>query len=101
MYKAKNREFSSIDFEERGVYLLSFNTMKGLEFDGVLIPRCECIKSNDNAILDRNTFYVAATRAREELACFYFDERSSSKYIDVFGPISGHKNVLAWKGLAE
>lgn len=101
MYKAMNRDFRTIDFDEDGVYVLSFNTMKGLEFDWVLIPRCECIKSNDNATLDRNTFYVATTRAKEQLVCFYFDERSSSKYIDVFGPISGHKNVLAWKGLAE
>ena len=75
--------------------------MKGLEFEGVLIPRCECIKSNEDTVLDRNTFYVATTRASKELACFYFDKRSSIKYIDVFGPLKGHEDVLTERGLNE
>lgn len=99
MYKAMNRDFRTIDFDEDGVYVLSFNTMKGLEFEGVLIPRCECIRSNENAALDRNTFYVATTRASKELACFYFEKRSSIKYIDVFGPLKGHEDVLTERGL--
>lgn len=97
MYKPKTKEFGTIEFDEPGVYVLTFNTMKGLEFDAVLIPRCECIKTNDDSRVDKNMFYVATTRASKELFCFYFDKTTSSRYIDVFGPIKGHESLLSWE----
>lgn len=56
MYKTMSRDFGTIDFDEDGVYVLSFNTMKGLEFEGVLIPRCECIKSNEDRVSQSQKF---------------------------------------------
>ena len=99
MYKSKNKDHGDISFDENGVYVLSLNTMKGLEFDAVLIPRCECIRANDDAAVNKNIFYVATTRASKALACFYFGEASSSKYVDVFGPIKGHENLISREGL--
>ena len=99
MYKSMSRDYGEINFDKKGVYVLSLNTMKGLEFDVVLIPRCECIKATDDARVNKNMFYVATTRASEVLACFYFGETSSNKYVDVFGPIKGHENLIDRKGL--
>lgn len=99
MYKTMSKDYGTINFDEDGVYVLSLNTMKGLEFDVVLIPRCECIRTNDDASVNKNMFYVATTRASEVLACFYFGETSSNKYVDVFGPIKGHENLIDRKGL--
>ena len=97
MYKSQSKDYGTIDFDEPGVYVLTFNTMKGLEFDAVLLPRCECINKNDSDKLDRNMFYVAVTRASEKLFCFYFDQVSYGKYIDVFTPIRGNESLLKWE----
>ena len=68
------KTFSSpIDFDVDGVKILSYGTMKGLEFDMVLLPRIEKIKSTDDVYTDYNRLYVAVTRARSELYMFYFE----------------------------
>ncbi len=100
MYKPQTR-FANPDFDKEGVLVLSFSTMKGLEFDGVLIPRCECIKSKNDENLDKNIIYVATTRASKELVCFYFDEKVTTKKIDIFSPLAGHRDVLRWRGVNE
>lgn len=97
LYKSSSRDYSTIDFDNPGIYVLTFNTMKGLEFDAVLIPRCECIDTKNNDQIDRNMFYVAITRASEKVYCFYFNPYSSSKYIDVFKPIKGNEEILNWE----
>ena len=88
---------AEINFDKPGVYVLTFNTMKGLEFDAVLIPKCEGITTKDDPRVDNNMFYVATTRASKELFCFYFNKTTSSGNIDVFGPIKGHENLLSWE----
>ena len=100
MYKPQT-EFDNPDFDKDGVFVLSFGTMKGLEFDGVLIPKCERIKSRNNQNLDRNIIYVAATRASKELVCFYKSKTVAPGCIDIFSPLAGHEEVLRWRGINE
>ncbi len=95
LYKAKS-EYNTIDFDQDGIFILSFNCMKGLEFDVVIIPWFERINSNNNVDLDRNTVYVAVTRAKHQVYCLYTD-KSWSGYIDSFGPIKGNEQLLKWE----
>lgn len=89
--------FRDIDFDDPGVYVLTYGTMKGLEFDAVLIPTCENINSSNDYAMDNNLLYVAMTRASEKLYCFYIRDYGSGKYIDFFGRIQGHKDLLNWE----
>lgn len=97
MYKTGNKDFRNLDFDEPGVYVISYATMKGLEFDAVLIPTPECINSSGDGKVDNNLLYVAATRASQKLYGFYIREHASAKYIDFFGKIATSKHLLSWE----
>ena len=95
LYKTKS-VYNTINFDQDGIFILSFNCMKGLEFDVVIIPWFERINSNNNLDLDRNTVYVALTRAKHQVYCLYTDE-SWPGYINSFKPIQGNKQLLKWE----
>ena len=97
MYKSGSKEHKYIDFDEPGVYVLSYNTMKGLEFDAVLLPRPECINSTGDSKVDNNLLYVATTRASQKLCGFYIREKASDKFIDFFGKIAKNRDLLSWE----
>ena len=99
MFKGRGQggEFRDLDFDEEGVYVLTYNTMKGLEFDAVLIPTCENINTSKDDKVDNNLLYVAMTRASERLYCFYIRQHGSSRYIDFFGKIKNHTDLLNWE----
>ena len=87
LYKSKSREYRDLDFSKDGVYVMSFNCVKGLEFDIVIITRCEKIRQTPECN-DNNLFYIAATRAKKALYCIYFSaEEGTENYLDVFGPL--------------
>lgn len=60
-----------LDFTVKGVKVVTFGTMKGLNFDIVIIPNVELIKSKNDSIKNNNLMYVAMTRASEELYMLY------------------------------
>ena len=95
--KSQNRDLWTIDFEKTGVFILSTGTMKGLEFDVVIIPGVNSLLGKKNTALNSNTFYVAATRASEDLYCLYNEERSGSQCIDVFGPLMNSRDLVDWE----
>lgn len=67
---------NSSNLNQTGVFLTTFKSSKGMEFDDVYIFGCNKAKlSNDS---ERNQFYVAATRAKDKLT-FYFECRSDAK----------------------
>lgn len=88
---------SPIDFNIDGVKILSYGTMKGLEFDLVLMPRIEKIRSTDDEYTDYNRLYVAVTRARSELYMFYFSTYISNKWMDSMSPILNNKDMFDWR----
>ena len=96
-----NSNLWKINFDNNGVFVLSTGTMKGLEFDVVVIPRVDGLKRKKDKELDSNTFYVAATRASEDLYCFYETDQQSSSYIDVFGPLNLARDLVDWEDLTQ
>ena len=95
--KSTNRDLWRIDFDRSGVFILSTGTMKGLEFDVVIIPGVDKLRGKRDSALNANTFYVAATRASEELYCLYSEDKSDSPFIDVFGPLMSKKDLVDWE----
>lgn len=95
MYKPKTQNY--IDFDQSGVKILSYGTMKGLEFDIVLLPLFDKIMLADGGTVDQNRVYVAITRACEELYMFYWKEAPSSGKVDTMSPITAHRDLVDWR----
>ena len=53
------------DLNQTGVFLVTYQTSKGMEFDDVYLLDCQ--KNQLQSPADKNRFYVAATRAKETL----------------------------------
>lgn len=74
------------NFSRNDVFLLSFGTMKRLEFDIVILPRIGRIKkqpfAETNPDADKNVIYTAMTRAKAELHIFAWHDKPADKYID-------------------
>ncbi len=95
MYKAMvNTDF---DFSQTGVQIFSYGTMKGLEFDHVIIPRIDAVYASDDTKKNFNQLYVATTRPRKDLKIVYFRENSNSKWIDAFSKITPHRELFNWE----
>ena len=98
-YESNYHQGNLVDFDEPGVYVMSYNCMKGLEFDAVIIPQCESIKASflGDERVKKNLFYVAITRASDEVYCLYKNEESYNGYVDVFGPLEGNEDLVEWE----
>lgn len=86
-----------IDFEKSGVKILSYGTMKGLEFDIVLLPMFDKIEMQDGGVVDANRVYVAVSRPLSELYMFYWSERPGSGRINTMTALTTHRSMLEWK----
>lgn len=75
----QTRHDDEFDFDRPGIKIMSFNVMKGLEFDTVVVPELghyeDCERSS-------NILYVASTRAERDLVYVYSDEDSDSFAIE-------------------
>jgi superfamily I DNA and RNA helicase len=83
-FKFKYRNESNINLNnilESGLFLMTFKTSKGLEFDSVYI--IETDKSKYKTISDRNSFYVALTRARRGLNIIYSSSDSKNDLVKI------------------
>ena len=97
MYKSLTRE-RELDFNKPGVKVLSFGTMKGLEFDLVIITRFEKINATGDKATDLNRAYVAITRACNELYIMYFGKECvPPKWADVMSPLLENDDLVEWK----
>lgn len=88
---------SRIDFDEQGVKIVSYGTMKGLEFDIVLLPMFDKIKSKYDDVIDLNRVYVAVSRPINELYMFYWGNRISSDRIDTMTVLNNNKALVDWR----
>ena len=94
-FSSKNQ---NLDFAKSGVKIFTYGTIKGLEFDSVIIGWGEKIQSSESAISDKNKLYVSFTRAKENLYICYFNENDKKdSYIDLFTNIQNHKELCEWK----
>ena len=95
MHKPKTKH--RIDFDKRGVKILSYGTMKGLEFDIVMLPMFDKIEMKDGGIIDANRAYVATSRPLEELYIYYWSERPSSGKVNTMTALTTNRHLLEWK----
>ena len=96
MYKAKGHD--NIDFNSDGVKILSYGTMKGLEFDIVILAMFDRVKNTGDLIADQNRAYVATSRAKEDLYICYCNESCNTiKWIDTMSAIVSNKHLFQWK----
>ena len=95
MHKAMTN--NRIDFNKPGVKILSYGTMKGLEFDIVLLPMFDKIEMQDGGTVDANRAYVAVSRPVNELYLFYWSERPSPGKINTMTALTKHRQLLDWR----
>lgn len=73
-YGKENNMDQSNNLNQTGVFLVTYQTSKGMEFDDVYLLDCQ--KNLLQSPADKNRFYVAATRAKETLTfvfnCSYY-----------------------------
>lgn len=94
-FASKNQ---NLDFSKKGVKIFTYGTIKGLEFDSVIIGWGEKIQASDSEVADKNKLYVALTRAKENLYICYFNENDKKdSYIDLFTSIQSNKDICEWK----
>ncbi len=86
-----------IDFDEPGVKILSYGTMKGLEFDIVLLPLFDRIEMQDGGRVDSNRVYVAITRAISELYIFYWSTNQINGKNPTMPVLKKHSELLDWE----
>jgi DNA helicase IV len=72
------RDDNNFDFDADGIKLLTFNTMKGLEFDAVFMPEIDNAFFQIDSREHLNNAYVSMTRAKDKLYLIYSDSASQS-----------------------
>lgn len=95
MYKSNTNY--DIDFDQTGVKILSYGTMKGLEFDIVLLPLFDKLPLTEDKTVNMNRVYVAITRACEELYMFYWKESPTADKVDTMSPITANRDLVDWR----
>jgi len=100
MYKSLTKN-NHLDFTKPGVKVLSYGTMKGLEFDMVILTRfdamdrCKDRETGEFDIeADRNRAFVAITRPREHLYITYFREQCGARWADVTAPLFKNRDLV-------
>lgn len=71
IYVRRGNAPAKIDFAKRGIKILTAKSMKGLEFDAVIVADLETYPTDATDHAARMQMYVLATRAREELHLLY------------------------------
>lgn len=69
----KTSDSMTIDFKSTNPKIITFHCAKGLQFDNVFIPFCECYKNE----YEKNALYVACSRPLTQLCLIYKGELSS------------------------
>lgn len=92
------RADQKINFSLPGVKIVTFGTMKGLEFDIVIIPLFDCIKSTEDKVIDYNRIYVAITRTLSDLYLLYWKDKSYPDKIDTMSKLFENQELFEWWG---
>jgi len=72
---------SELDFFDNNVHILTTNTVKGLEYDIVIIPFVDNLFFTNEIDENIRKIYVAITRAKSEVYSYYFQDKSNSFYL--------------------
>ena len=94
--KHSPKTLHKINFSIPGVKIVTFGTMKGLDFDVVMIPLFDKIESHNDKVVDYNRAYVAVTRTHGDLYMFYWGDHTSSNRIDTMSRLYANRSVVDW-----
>jgi superfamily I DNA/RNA helicase len=67
VYSSEGNDHTTLDFKKNGIFLMCYPSAKGLEFDTVILPWLEEIRTDCDLDEMKMKFYVLTSRAREEL----------------------------------
>jgi superfamily I DNA/RNA helicase len=67
----RSGESNRLSFNNPGIKLISYASAKGLEFDAVFLPELQRFSLDPQKLVDKMTFYVLLSRAREYLYMLY------------------------------
>ncbi len=92
-----SQQDNNIDFDVSGVRVVTYGTMKGLEFDIVVLPRFTRVMSTGDEVADYNRLHVATSRAKEKLylICFKENTANKNKWIDTLAPLKDKNGLFA------
>ena len=85
---------NNANLNQTGVFLMTFQSSKGMEFDDVHIFGCQKIHLTRDD--EKNKFYVAVTRAKKSIT-FYFNCNRSDRY-PVLEVVENNKNLFRIEG---
>lgn len=71
MYISGDNRYRALDFDSPAVTLVNFRSLKGLEFDTLFVPELQQHSADPTSAATRMMFYVAVSRARDELHFSY------------------------------
>lgn len=74
---ADGKNIEQLDFNGNIPNLMTYHSSKGLQFENVFMPFCNAQGSNDWETKTKNAFYVAVTRASQNLYITYSDSLNS------------------------
>lgn len=97
-YVSGGEKESHFDFERDGIKILTYNTMKGLEFDAVFLPEIENSYHIEETTNKLNTLYVACSRAKSHLFFFYTDPNAKSF---VLSRVQEQSQLVTWEDFTE
>ena len=89
-----SQQDNNLDFDVPAVRIVTYGTMKGLEFDVVILPRFTRVRTTGDDVADMNRLHVATSRAKEKLylLCFY-ESADKEGYINTIAPLAGRTDL--------
>lgn len=66
-YVGKDPSRRKVNFDDAGVKIVNYQSLKGLEFDALFVPQLELVEHDVTSASVRMLFYVIMSRARREL----------------------------------
>ena len=93
----KTKVPNNLNFNNNGVKVISYGTMKGLEFDIVLLPKFNRVRKTGDSICDINRIYVATSRAISKLYVFTDGFEAKSNRVDTLTLTMQNRDILNWQ----
>lgn len=91
-----NSDNQYIDFDKTGVFVITHECMKGLEFDAVIMPAFDNLVLNKDEEKRANTVYVAISRSSNKFYGLYKKVDTQNANFNALGPVKGHEELLSW-----
>jgi superfamily I DNA/RNA helicase len=82
-YIGKEAAHRTLDFSVPGVKIISYMSLKGLQFDTLFVPELQQVTQDVTSAVVRMRFYVVTSRARNELYLSYTGTAEPSLVADI------------------